>query len=326
MKVIDSRQIRDGLNVFEPNDITLCTTRLQAYLEHYGLIALMPRCEYSIGRERVDELDLVVQQFRPRGPICGTAVLVHGYTDHAGLYGHLIDYLLKRRWNVLIYDLPGHGLSAGPALGIDHFSTYARQLSRLLLRHGDSLPHPWVLMGQSTGAAIVMEQQRGGDPVADKVAGRVYLAPLIRPVMMHVIVRKYRWFGRFLKQVKRIYSDNSGDADFVRFVREYDPLQHSRVAVSWVRAMLEWVAQIEASGPLAGMPLLLQGEEDGTVDWRHNLPVMQRLYPSLQPVLIPGARHHLVNETPALRHQLFAHIGAYLEGTRASAEGKSRKA
>lgn len=313
MKVIDPRQIRDGLDVFEPNDITLCTPQLQAYLEHYRLIELMSRAEYSIGLESVDGLDLVVQQFRPRAAICGTAVLLHGYTDHAGLYRHLIDFLLQRGWNVLIYDLPGHGLSCGPALGIDHFSTYARQLSVLLQRHENSLPGPWVLMGQSTGAAILMEQQRGGDAVAERVAGRVYLAPLIRPVMMDVIARKYRWFGRFLKQVKRNYSENSGDASFVRFVRQYDPLQHSRVAVSWVRAMLEWVKLIEASGPLKGTPLLLQGEEDGTVDWRHNMAVLQRLYPSLQPVLIPGARHHLVNETPQLRCEVFGHIGAYLD-------------
>ncbi len=312
MKVIEPRQIRDGLGVFEPNDITLCSPQLQAYLEHYGLSELMPRVRHSIGRENIDGLDLVVQQFRPPRPVRGTAVLVHGYTDHAGLYRHLIGYLLHRHWNVLIYDLPGHGLSEGAPLGIDHFSTYARQLSAVLQRHGDKLPGPWVLLGQSTGAAIIMEQQRGGDPVAGKVAGRIYLAPLIRPVMMDVIVRKYRWFGRFLKQVRRIYSHNSGDASFVRFVRQYDPLQHSRVAVSWVRAMLEWVKLIESSEPLAGLPLLLQGDEDGTVDWRHNMAVLQRLYPTLQPVLLAGARHHLVNETPGLRRQLFAHIGDYL--------------
>nr|WP_067291866.1 alpha/beta hydrolase [Marinobacterium profundum] len=313
MKVIDPRQIRDGLDVFEPNDITLCTPHLQAYLEHYRLIELMPLCDYSIGRECVDGLDLVVQQYRPKEAVRGTTVLLHGYTDHAGLYRHLIDFLLQRGWNVLIYDLPGHGLSGGAALGIDHFSTYARQLSVLLERHQGSLPGPWVLMGQSTGAAILMEQQRGGDPIAERVAGRVYLAPLIRPVMMDVIARKYRWFGRFLKQVKRNYSENSGDASFVRFVRLYDPLQHSRVAVSWVRAMLEWVKLIEASAPLGGTPLLLQGQKDGTVDWRHNMAVLQRLYPSLQPVLIPGARHHLVNETPPLRRELFGHIGNYLD-------------
>jgi lysophospholipase len=321
MTVIDPRQIRAGLDVFAPNDITLCTTQLQAYLQHYGLAPLLSECDYCIGLEQVGEVSLAVQYFRPRVPACGTVVLLHGYTDHAGLYGHLIGYLLQQRWNVLIYDLPGHGLSGGAALAIDHFATYAAQLSALLERHADSLPGPWVLMGQSTGAAIVLEQQRSGDPFARRVAGRVYLAPLIRPVMMGMIARKYRWFGRFLKQVKRIYSDNSSDAAFVRFVRRHDPLQHARVSVSWVRAMLEWNALIEASGPLAGKPLVIQGEEDGTVDWRHNLGVLRRLYPSLQPALIARARHHLVNEAPALRHEIFRHIGAYLRPLANSGQG-----
>jgi alpha-beta hydrolase superfamily lysophospholipase len=314
MTVIDARQIRDGLDVFAPHDITLCPAQLQAYLQHYGLAALMPRCHYSIGREQIDPVSLVVQWYRPLQPACGTVVLMHGYTDHAGLYGHLIDFLLGQNWAVLIYDLPGHGLSQGTPLGIDHFATYSRQLSTLLERHAGSLPGPWVLMGQSTGAAILMEQQRIGEAYRgqDRVAGRIFLAPLIRPAMMQTIVRKYRWFGRFLKQVKRIYTDNSGDPVFVRFVRYHDPLQHSRVSVSWVKAMLEWIKLIEASEPLPGKPLVIQGMDDRTVDWRHNLEVLKQLYPSVEPELVDQARHHLVNETPLLRSRVFRVIGLHL--------------
>ncbi len=314
MTDIDPRQIRDGLDVFAPNDITLCPAQLQAYLEHYGLAALIPDCRYSIGVQRIESVSLVVQLYRPLTRACGTVVVMHGYTDHAGLYAHLIEYLLAQNWGVLIYDLPGHGLSGGAPLAIDQFATYALQLSALLGCHAQSLQGPWILLGQSTGAAILMEQQRGGNCFTgkEKVAGRIYLAPLIRPVMMQTIARKYYWFGRFLRQVKRIYSDNSGDAAFVRFVRHHDPLQHARVAVSWVRAMLEWIKQIEASGPLSGRPLVIQGEKDGTVDWQHNLEVLTRLYPSVQSVLLAKARHHLVNETPALRAEVFRLIGIHL--------------
>lgn len=314
MTAFDPRQIRDGLDTFSPNDITLCTPSLQAYLEHYGLASLMPACHYSIGTERIDAQPLVVQLFRPLRPAYGTAVLVHGYMDHAGLYRHLIDYLLQHDWRVLIYDLPGHGLSGGAALAIDHFSTYADQLTALLNRHGSGLAGPWVLIGQSTGAAILMEQQRlaGAATAHWPVAGRIYLAPLVRPVMLEMIRRKYRWFGRFLKYVKRMYSANSGDPAFLRFIRQEDPLQHGYLSVSWVGAMLEWVDCIEASGPLGGAPLVIQGTEDGTVDWHHNLPVLQRLYPAVQIELIEHARHHLVNETQEIREQAFNAIGRLL--------------
>ncbi|MFC6670245.1 alpha/beta hydrolase [Marinobacterium aestuariivivens] len=314
MTVFDPKQIRDGLDAFSPQDVTLCAPPLQAYLAHYGLTPLMSRCRYGMGIERIGPLSLVVQLYRPLRPAYGTAILVHGYMDHAGLYRHLVDYLLQHNWRVLIYDLPGHGLSGGGALSIDHFSTYASQLSTLLERHRDGLAGPWVMIGQSTGAAILMEQQRTATAASRQwpVAGRIYLAPLVRPMMLEMIQRKYRWFGRFLKYVKRIYSENSGDPAFVRFVREEDPLQHPYVAVSWVGAMLEWIGQIESSTPLPGEPLVVQGTLDGTVDWRHNVQVLQRLYPSLQLELIDEARHHLVNETLALRQQAFAPIGRLL--------------
>lgn len=314
MTAFDPHQIRDDLDAFSPRDVTLCAPSLQAYLDLYGLAPLMARCRYAIGTERVGGLSLVAQLYRPLRPAYGTAILVHGYMDHAGLYRHLIDYLLRHNWRVLIYDLPGHGLSGGSALSIDHFSSYAGQLSALLEHHRDGLAGPWVMIGQSTGAAILMEQQRTATPTTMHwpVAGRVYLAPLVRPMMMEMIRRKYRWFGRFLKYVKRIYGESSGDADFLRFVRQEDPLQHPYVAVSWIGAMLEWIGQIEASGPLPGAPLVIQGTLDTTVDWRHNLQVLQRLYPSLQLELIAEARHHLVNEAPALRQQAFAPIGNLL--------------
>lgn len=319
--MIDPRQIRDDLDAFNPGDITLCSPALQAYLAHYGLAPLMRHCHYSAGLERIGALSLAVQLFRPRRQAHGTAVVVHGYMDHAGLYRHLIDYLLQHNWQVLIYDLPGHGLSSGPALAIDHFSTYADQLSTLLSRHARALGGPWVLIGQSTGAAILMEQQRCDSAAARQwpVAGRVFLAPLVRPMMLDIIRRKYRWFGRFLKYVRRYYSENSHDADFVRFVREQDPLQHPYVAVSWVRAMLEWIDAIETSPPLSGAPLVIQGTEDETVDWRHNLRVLEKLYPSRRLELIGSARHHMVNETLDLRQRAFESIGRLLGEVRRAA-------
>ncbi len=34
-------------------------------------------------------------------------LILHGYLDHSGLFGHLIEYGLSRHSNVLIFDLPG---------------------------------------------------------------------------------------------------------------------------------------------------------------------------------------------------------------------------
>ena len=53
-------------------------------------------------------------------------LLVHGYFDHTGLYNKLIAWALESGFNVLIFDLPGHGLSSGEPAVIDDFGDYLR--------------------------------------------------------------------------------------------------------------------------------------------------------------------------------------------------------
>ena len=54
----------------------------------------------------------------------GSVVIVHGYLDHTGLYGHLIKQLLERQLTVVCFDLIGHGLSSGEPASIDSFDQY----------------------------------------------------------------------------------------------------------------------------------------------------------------------------------------------------------
>ena len=50
---------------------------------------------------------------------------------------------------------------------------------------------------------------------------------------------------------------------------------------------------------------IIQGEADLTVDWRHNLPVLESKFTAPEILRLPDARHHLVNEREALRQHYF---------------------
>ena len=89
-------------------------------------------------------------------------VLLHGYSDHSGLFGHLIAYGLATNCNVLIFDLPGHGLSTGEPAAIDTFREYAVALADVL--QAVALPQlPTWTMAQSTGCSVLMEFARHYD-------------------------------------------------------------------------------------------------------------------------------------------------------------------
>ncbi|MBY4678050.1 alpha/beta hydrolase [Marinobacterium arenosum] len=279
---------------------------LQPYCRHYRLDRLQPLGEHRLGLLDCHGSRLCVQLFSPLQPAIGCALVVHGYMEHTGLYQPLIAALLGHRFRVLCYDLPGHGLSEGPRYWIDDFSRYGCQLGELIQRLQERLSGPGYLIGFSTGAAVViMQQLLLGDTGRWPLARRILLAPLIRPAQWRSIRTKYHCLKYLLRTVARFYSVNSHDARYLHFVREQDPLQHNRIPVDWIAAMLAWERRVELAGPLPGEVLVVQGLEDGTVDWPHNLAVLSRLYPACRVALIEGARHQLINESPPYQQRLF---------------------
>lgn len=304
--------LRQSLTSFHEADLLHPDTAWHAYLTLYNLAPLQSQFQLRVGLVTCEDYDLVVQHYTQQTMGTGTVVLVHGYMDHVGLYSRLIECLLKQGWDVLCYDLAGHGLSSGASYSIDSFAQYAVQLEQVLTAR--TLKGPIVMVGQSTGGAVILahqillEQREQADPILQ----RVLLAPLIRPAQYSAIRFKYSLLRFFLKKVWRFHGVNSHDDAFMRFIRVQDPLQKQWVAVSWIGAMLEWVELVEAGQPRDVDITVIQGTEDETVDWQHNLSVLGQLFPKLKVELIEAGRHHLVNEGLPWRQQVFDKVSDVL--------------
>lgn len=244
----------------------------------------------------------------------GTWVLLHGYYDHMGLYGHLIRWALAQDFAVIACDLPGHGLSGGEPASIGDFGHYHDTLTGLLDEADRlNLPAPWHLCGQSTGAAIVVDHLLRGK-VRREIGRSILLAPLVRPrawVRSHL---SYRALSPFLRHLPRRFTVNSTDQSFIDFVHTQDPLQAKVLPSAWVGALARWIPQIESSAPSQHRPIVVQGDADLTVDWRYNLKVLEQKFDSPQTLLIQGARHHLANERAETRQQYLRFLEAHLKG------------
>lgn len=276
------------------------------YLQLYQLDTLENLAHHQLGLLNGYGTPLCVQCFTPTGTVRGTVVLMHGYMEHMALERPLIQHLLNEGFVVAGYDLPGHGLSEGKRFWIDSFTRYGCQFGDIVHQLSPQLPAPWHFIGHSTGAAVLMVHQRQfGDIAHWPLAQRILLAPLVRPQQYHPIRFKHRWLKYLLSTVARYYSANSHDKAFLKFVREQDPLQHNRIPLAWIGAMLAWTRRIEGSPPMPGKVTVIQGLADGTVDWVHNLSVLSELYPQLQIELIEEARHQLINETEPYQSRLF---------------------
>ncbi|GGY50830.1 hypothetical protein GCM10011297_24640 [Bacterioplanes sanyensis] len=283
----------------------------RAYCDHYRL-AFSQAHQHSAGKAQLGGFDIVVQYWQVQQPK-GVALLVHGYYDHVGLYRSLIEFCLSQQLNVVCFDLPGHGLSSGEVASIDDFRQYDDVFSQVLSQVAQ-LQLPIHVFGQSTGGAIILHYllTRGIRQIDSPFAQVNLLAPLIRPTGW----RSGKWIHglvhRFVRQIKRKFKPNSANAEFLRFVAELDPLQPRFLSVRWVGALKRWIPMIE-SQPATDVAInIVQGDCDRTVDWRHNLQVLEQKFPRQRRLMVAGGQHHLVNESAYNQRLMFDQLAEWM--------------
>jgi len=266
----------------------------------------IPGVEHVVGTVKSGEYSLAVHSYlQPEAH--SNLFLLHGYLDHSGLYGHLINYGLQRGCNVLILDLPGHGLSTGEQAAIDDFKDYSRAIAAVLA--SARLPDlPWWAMAQSTGCAALMEYSRTDNWPFDAA---VFLAPLIRPADWAFVRLAHALLHRFVDGTPRKFSNNSSNKTFLAFVRR-DPLQSRQISMRWVGALRRWLADLPMRDLGIGPTLVLQGDVDGTVAWRSNMKDIPVLAPNCQIEYLKGAGHHLANESENIRRDYMKIIDSFL--------------
>lgn len=285
----------------------------QAYQRFYGLDRAHPTRPVRnwLGRFQAAGFELVAQVWLPPEPRA-TLFLVHGFYDHMGLYRHLVDWALAQNFAVISCDLPGHGLSSGARAVIHDFADYQATLHGLFAEAERlALPQPWHLCGQSTGGAIIVDHllHRGHDSPAQ--GHSILLAPLVRPRAWGWSRLSYHLLRPFVDGIARRFSENSNDPTFLPFLQA-DPLQPRRLPTAWVGALARWVRHIESAPASQRSPLIVQGEDDMTVDWRHNLAVLKAKFAAPRVLLMPTARHHLANELPDIRAHYLAFLDEHL--------------
>ena len=242
---------------------------------------------------------LVVQHFVPCQPV-GVVMVCHGYYDHVGLYGHLIEALLQRRLTVVSFDQPGHGLSTGPRADIGSFDEYvavvtnvfahARQTLQPSERPGDSSGNGWHWLGQSMGGAIVMEylhQTPGLTP-----GEVILLAPLVRPYAWWLNRWVFAVAKRTITERPRVIAPNADNPEFYNLQLK-DPLAPHVLPVRWVQAMVNWFTRFEGYGASTLAPKIVQGYADRTVSWRHSYKTLSKRYPAALWHLVPNGQHHV---------------------------------
>ena len=298
--------LRDGLPLFNKTTYTRSSSgdNLYQYLNFYQLP--LPTDRLTLHTGTTEDGQIALMSWEPATSV-GTVLIVHGYMDHIGLYGHLIRALLSRQLTVLCFDAKGHGLSAGKPCSISHFSEYVDRLTEIVGIAQEHFTGPLHGIGQSMGGAVLIKHLINHSPTTSyPFATLNLLAPLLQPWGWKQSRRLYHLTRWFLKSIKRVFRASSWDQDFLDFLRTQDPLQPRKVPTDWVGAMDQWISEFHHS-PKNDYPVhIIQGNHDKTLDWEYNLARFKDKLPSASMTMIEQANHHLVNESEPLRKKIFS--------------------
>jgi len=175
------------------------------------------------------------------------------------------------------------------------------------------LPKPWNVVGQSTGGAVIIDSLLKSYPeISTEMASYVLLAPLLRPFAWEKSRVLFAISQPFLASTTRAFSQNSHDEAFLSFLKNDDPLQSKRLKRDWILAMISYQRDFNSAPPSNTHLQIVQGTADTTVDWPYNTAQLKAKFPNAEVHLVEQARHHLVNESPVYRNQVFSLLDTFL--------------
>jgi alpha-beta hydrolase superfamily lysophospholipase len=103
-------------------------------------------------------LELYYQRWRPEGEPKATLAIVHGFGEHSGRYGNVVDWFVPKGYAVYAFDLRGHGRSPGPRGYINEWAEFRGDVRSFLELVREQEPGQVVsLLGHSMGGLIVLE-------------------------------------------------------------------------------------------------------------------------------------------------------------------------
>ncbi|MBG0771529.1 MAG: alpha/beta hydrolase [Anaerolineaceae bacterium] len=126
-----------------------------------------------------DGLTLLGRVWQTTGTPKGIINLVHGLGEHSGRYAHIAEAFTKSGYNLISFDLRGHGLSEGKKGHTPDYEHIMDDVALFMQKSNDFFgkDHPNFLYGHSLGGTIVLNYALRRKP---ELAGVISTDPALR--------------------------------------------------------------------------------------------------------------------------------------------------
>jgi alpha-beta hydrolase superfamily lysophospholipase len=240
-----------------------------------------------------DGVELYVGSW-PNDRARATLVIVHGISEHLGRWTHVADFFGGRGYEVVAYDLRGHGKSGGPLLDVATFEQYLDDLE-VVIQRARKPRLPLVVYGHSMGGLIATLYAESTRPQPDVY---VLSAPALDadvPGVLRVLAKVLPHVAPKLRVPSNIRGGHLSRDPDVAAAYFSDPLVYVKPTTRLGGALLVAGARARKDvGSISKPALVIHGADDELVPPRASAPLAAS--PFVERRLFPGLRHEMHNE------------------------------
>ena len=170
--------------------------------------------------------------------------LVHGFGEHQGRYGPMVQHLNDAGIAVVTMDLRGHGISEGKRGVCKDYALMIDDVGAQIRKGARTLPNlPQYLYGHSMGGGIVLRFASDAGRAAE-LSGLIVSAPLIKlpkalPKAQITAVKLLRRFAPNMTIPNPIAGDQISTLPDEQARYESDELNHDRLGIGLALDMIE---------------------------------------------------------------------------------------
>lgn len=271
----------------------------------------------------------------------GTVVILQGRAEFIEKYFETVRDLRARGFAVATFDWRGQGLSDHVLDDrrkgyVRNFAQYAMDLDTIMEQVVlPDCPPPYFVLGHSMGGAIAIRACHDGRRWFERVvltAPMLALPPSRFSGMAGPMARAMRWLGRGGAYIPGGDYQPPGPEDFVGNVLTSDPVRFARnvaivaeepelalgpPTIAWADAALRQMRDFSNPAYAAHIrqPMLLVAAGYDQVVWTPAIEDFGMYLLAGRHLILPGARHEILQEQDQFRAQFWAAFDAFVPGT-----------
>lgn len=263
-------------------------------------------------------IELFFQSWIPGNPR-STMVITHGISEHSECYAKAAGHLTELGWNVIAWDLRGHGRSEGKRGFVDSFDDYIADLRIFLrfLRDSGRLDQPFALVGHSMGGLITIRHAIDADQNYPSAAAIALSSPLLGfgievPPLKALAARVLDRVLPSMTMSNEIkYEDLTRDAEHLRTYK-LDPLRHDKISPPLYLGMLRTIEFVRQNLHKVRTPILIQAAGKEKIV---SLEAIQEVFPHLgsenkKLIVYEHSLHEIFNDLD--RKKVFTDLDSFL--------------